>query len=296
MADAVRAHRHRAGRHQHAVAAAHGGRRARCGAARGAARRDALRARELRATAAADAPRDRRPDAARSGRARRSGWSAARAPASRTLVNLLLRFYDVEQRPHPDRRPGHRAGHAGQPARADRHGDAGHSLLHRSVRDNILYGRPDATDAQMIARGAGAPRRTTSSPAWSTRRAARGYDAHVGERGVKLSGGQRQRIAIARVMLKDAPILLLDEATSALDSRGRGRDPGQPVPADGRQDGGRDRAPAVDHRGDGPADRARQGPHRRGGRPPHACWRRAACTRGCGRTRAAASSARRDRR
>jgi ABC-type multidrug transport system fused ATPase/permease subunit len=90
------------------------------------------------------------------------------------------------------------------------------SLLHRSVRDNILYGRPDAGDDEMRA-AAGAPRRTTSSrPGRPKGRT--GYDAHVGERGVKLSGGQRQRIAIARVMLKDAPILLLDEATSALDS------------------------------------------------------------------------------
>ena len=79
----------------------------------------------------------------------------------------------------------------------------------------------------MIARGASAPRRTTSSQALADPKGRRGYDAHVGERGVKLSGGQRQRVAIARVMLKDAPILLLDEATSALDSRGRGGDPGR---------------------------------------------------------------------
>jgi len=85
------------------------------------------------------------------------------------------------------------------------------------VRDNILYGRPDANDAQMIA----AARRAEAHEFIETLvdpRGRRGYDAHVGERGVKLSGGQRQRIAIARVMLKDAPILLLDEATSALDS------------------------------------------------------------------------------
>jgi len=91
------------------------------------------------------------------------------------------------------------------------------SLLHRSVRDNILYGRPDATDAAMVDAATKAEAQafiaTLSDPAGRT-----GYDAHVGERGVKLSGGQRQRIAIARVMLKDAPILLLDEATSALDS------------------------------------------------------------------------------
>ena len=91
------------------------------------------------------------------------------------------------------------------------------SLLHRSVRDNILYGRPDATDADMIS----AARRAEAHDfilGLSDVKGRRGYEAHVGERGVKLSGGQRQRIAIARVMLKDAPILLLDEATSALDS------------------------------------------------------------------------------
>ncbi len=91
------------------------------------------------------------------------------------------------------------------------------SLLHRSVRANILYGRPEATEAQMIdaARRAEAHDfiATLVDPNGRT-----GYDAHVGERGVKLSGGQRQRVAIARVLLKDAPILVLDEATSALDS------------------------------------------------------------------------------
>jgi ATP-binding cassette subfamily B multidrug efflux pump len=91
------------------------------------------------------------------------------------------------------------------------------SLLHRSVRENILYGKPDATDADMIA----AARRAEAHEFimhLTDLMGRAGYDAHVGERGVKLSGGQRQRIAIARVMLKDAPILLLDEATSALDS------------------------------------------------------------------------------
>jgi ATP-binding cassette subfamily B multidrug efflux pump len=91
------------------------------------------------------------------------------------------------------------------------------SLLHRSVRENILYGRPDASDEEMIV----AAKRAEAHEFILTLRDAKGrtgYDAHVGERGVKLSGGQRQRIAIARVMLKNAPILVLDEATSALDS------------------------------------------------------------------------------
>ena len=91
------------------------------------------------------------------------------------------------------------------------------SLLHRSIRDNISYGRPGATDAmiQAAARRAEAHEFIVGLEDWHERR---GYDAHVGERGVKLSGGQRQRVALARVILKNAPILVLDEATSALDS------------------------------------------------------------------------------
>ena len=91
------------------------------------------------------------------------------------------------------------------------------SLLHRSVRDNIVYGRPDATEADMLAAAQRAQAHAFIVQL-SDALGRKGYDAHVGERGVKLSGGQRQRVAIARVMLKDAPILLLDEATSALDS------------------------------------------------------------------------------
>jgi ATP-binding cassette subfamily B multidrug efflux pump len=91
------------------------------------------------------------------------------------------------------------------------------ALLHRSIRDNIRYGRPDATDA-MVEAAARQAQAHDFICALSDWRGRSGYDAHVGERGVKLSGGQRQRIAIARVLLKDAPILVLDEATSALDS------------------------------------------------------------------------------
>ena len=134
-----------------------------------------------------------------------------------TIVNLLLRFYDVEQgRILID---GQDIAQVTQDSLRAQVGMVTQdtSLLHRSVRDNILYGRPDATDADMIAAATRAEAhdfiQTLTDPHGRT-----GYDAHVGERGVKLSGGQRQRIAIARVMLKDAPILLLDEATSALDS------------------------------------------------------------------------------
>jgi ATP-binding cassette, subfamily B, multidrug efflux pump len=91
------------------------------------------------------------------------------------------------------------------------------ALLHRSIRDNIRYGRPDATEAEVVAAAERAEAHDFIAELgdWRGRT---GYDAHVGERGVKLSGGQRQRVAIARVLLKDAPILVLDEATSALDS------------------------------------------------------------------------------
>ena len=91
------------------------------------------------------------------------------------------------------------------------------SLLHRSIRDNIRYGRPGASEAE-IAAAAERAQAAGFIPELEDWHGRRGYDAHVGERGVKLSGGQRQRIAIARVVLKDAPILVLDEATSALDS------------------------------------------------------------------------------
>ncbi len=134
-----------------------------------------------------------------------------------TLVNLLLRFYDVGSG---------RILIDGQDIAAVRQeslrAEIGvvtqdTSLLHRSIRDNILYGRPDAGEDALreAARLAAAD---SFIPELTDARGRTGYDAHVGERGVKLSGGQRQRIAIARVLLKDAPILVLDEATSALDS------------------------------------------------------------------------------
>ncbi|MEM0976283.1 MAG: ABC transporter ATP-binding protein [Pseudomonadota bacterium] len=134
-----------------------------------------------------------------------------------TLVKLLLRFYDIE---------GGQILIDGQDIRSVTQDSLrskigmvqqDSTLLHRSVRDNILYGRPDATEDQMIEAAKRAEAHdfilTLEDPQGRA-----GYEAHVGERGVKLSGGQRQRVALARVILKDAPILVLDEATSALDS------------------------------------------------------------------------------
>ncbi|MFO7805153.1 MAG: ABC transporter ATP-binding protein [Paracoccaceae bacterium] len=134
-----------------------------------------------------------------------------------TLIKLLLRFYDVE---------GGRITIDGQDI-ADVTQDSlrraigmvqqDSALLHRSVRDNILYGNPDATDDRMVAAARQAQAHDFILELEDSE-GNKGYEAKVGERGVKLSGGQRQRIALARVILKDAPILLLDEATSALDS------------------------------------------------------------------------------
>ncbi|MFC3531551.1 ABC transporter ATP-binding protein [Vogesella facilis] len=134
-----------------------------------------------------------------------------------TIVNLLLRFYDVEAgRILID---GQDVREVTQDSLRAQVGMVTQdtSLLHRSVRDNLLYGRPDASEADMVAAAQKAEAHEFIQELTDPHHR-RGYDAHVGERGVKLSGGQRQRVAIARVMLKDAPILLLDEATSALDS------------------------------------------------------------------------------
>jgi ATP-binding cassette subfamily B multidrug efflux pump len=134
-----------------------------------------------------------------------------------TIVNLLLRFYDIQQgRILID---GQDIAGVTQDSLRKNIGMVTQdtSLLHRSVRENIVYGQPDATEAQMRAAAAKAEAADFIDGLVDPK-GRKGYDAHVGERGVKLSGGQRQRIAIARVMLEDAPILLLDEATSALDS------------------------------------------------------------------------------
>ena len=134
-----------------------------------------------------------------------------------TLISLLLRFYDVDS--GQIRIDGQNIAQVTQDSLRGAIGMVTQdtSLLHRSIRDNIAYGRPDATDSEVHAAAVRAQAdefiQQLSDPQGHS-----GYDTLVGERGVKLSGGQRQRIAIARVMLKNAPILLLDEATSALDS------------------------------------------------------------------------------
>lgn len=134
-----------------------------------------------------------------------------------TLVNVMLRLYDLESgRILID---GQDIAKATQESLRGQIGVVTQdtSLLHRSIRDNLLYGRPDASEHQLHAAVRKA-RADTFIDQLVDGEGRRGYDAHVGERGVKLSGGQRQRIAIARVLLKDAPILVMDEATSALDS------------------------------------------------------------------------------
>jgi ATP-binding cassette subfamily B multidrug efflux pump len=134
-----------------------------------------------------------------------------------TLVKLLLRFYDadggrilIDGQDIMDVTQESLRRHIGMVQQDS-------SLLHRSVRDNILYGRPESSEAEMIE----AAKRAEAHDfilRLQDPQGRQGYDAQVGERGVKLSGGQRQRVALARVILKDAPILILDEATSALDS------------------------------------------------------------------------------
>jgi ATP-binding cassette subfamily B multidrug efflux pump len=134
-----------------------------------------------------------------------------------TLVNLLMRFYEVES--GSILIDGKNIAAVSQETLRAHIGMVTQdtSLLHRSVRDNLLYGKPDATEEDMI-RAAKQAEAHDFILELNDGQGRTGYDAHVGERGVKLSGGQRQRIAIARVLIKNAPILIMDEATSALDS------------------------------------------------------------------------------
>ena len=134
-----------------------------------------------------------------------------------TLVNLLLRLYDIQD--GQILIDGQNIAEVTQESLRAQIGVVTQdtSLLHRSIRDNLRYGKPDASDAELLE----AVRKAHADgfiPLLDDSQGGRGLDAQVGERGVKLSGGQRQRIAIARVLLKNAPILVLDEATSALDS------------------------------------------------------------------------------
>ena len=134
-----------------------------------------------------------------------------------TLANLLLRLYDLESgRILID---GQNIAEVAQESLRAQIGMVTQdtSLLHRSIRDNLLYGKPEASEAQLLDAVRKA-RADSFIPLLDDGMGGHGFDAQIGERGVKLSGGQRQRIAIARVLLKDAPILVLDEATSALDS------------------------------------------------------------------------------
>ncbi len=134
-----------------------------------------------------------------------------------TLVNLLLRFYDLDS--GEILIDGQNIAHVTQESLRANIAMVSQdtSLLHRSIRDNINYARPQASESEII-QAAKLAHADAFIPELRDNNGRKGYDAHVGERGVKLSGGQRQRIAIARVILKDAPVLVLDEATSALDS------------------------------------------------------------------------------
>lgn len=145
------------------------------------------------------------------------GLIGASGAGKSTLVNLLLRMYDLNQ--GQILIDGQNIAEVTQESLRSQIGmiTQDTSLLHRSIRDNLLYGRPGASDQEIEAALRGA-RADDFIPHLSDAQGRYGLDAHVGERGVKLSGGQRQRIAIARVLLKNAPILIMDEATSALDS------------------------------------------------------------------------------
>jgi ATP-binding cassette subfamily B multidrug efflux pump len=147
----------------------------------------------------------------------RVGLVGSSGAGKSTLISLLLRFYEIEA--GSIRIDGHDIRELTQESLRRSIGVVAQdtSLLHRSIAENIAYGSRGATQAQIeaAARRAQAHEFILSQRDWKGRT---GYEAHVGERGIKLSAGQRQRIAIARVVLRDAPILVLDEATSALDS------------------------------------------------------------------------------
>ena len=208
-----------------------------------------------------------------------------------TVVNLLLRFYDIQQ----GRILIDGQDIAGVTQDSLRAGigmvTQDTSLLHRSVRDNIVYGRPDASDEQMLRGG----------EEGRSERLHRHADRPQGPQGLRRPCRRTRRQALRRPApahrdrARDAEGRADPAARRSHQrarQRGRSRDPAEPVQADAGQDRGRDRAPPVDHRRDGPPDRDGQGPHRRARHAPRAAGRAAASTRGCGSTRAAASSAR----
>jgi ATP-binding cassette subfamily B protein len=145
------------------------------------------------------------------------GIVGASGAGKSTLVSLLLRLHDAESGSVSI--DGQNISHVTQDSLRRHIGMVTQetSMFNRSARDNIIYGRPEASEAEMIAAAQKAEAHDFINELTDSKRRT-GYDAHLGERGVKLSGGQRQRIALARAILKDAPILVLDEATSALDS------------------------------------------------------------------------------
>ena len=145
------------------------------------------------------------------------GIVGASGAGKSTIVSLLLRLYDAEG--GRVLVGGHDVRDVTQESLRQQIGMVTQetAMFNRSARDNILYGRPDATEAEIVAAAKSAEAHEFIL-GLEDHKGRTGYDAHLGERGVKLSGGQRQRIALARAILKDAPILVLDEATSALDS------------------------------------------------------------------------------
>ena len=191
------------------------------------------------------------------------GIVGASGAGKSTLVSLLLRLYDRES--GVIRIDGQDIARVTQDSLRRHIGMVTQetAMFNRSARDNILYGRPDATEQEVIAAATKAEAHDFILGLQDAQ-GRTGYDAHLGERGVKLSGGQRQRIALTRAILKDAPILVLGRGHLGAGFRSRSLDPGGLAPGHGRQDGSCDCAPAIDTQRNGPDHRSGRGPDRRG--------------------------------